>query len=80
MSDCAYGSNSPLGQCPLVQGKSITNDFVIFLRVRLANKSRLVLFGATVSFIRLLATSTVVFTVVVKEIVNTGTELPHRTL
>ena len=75
MSDCAYGSNSPLGQ-----GKSITNAFMLLLRVRLANKSRLVLVGAAVSFIRLLATATVVFTEVVREIVNTGTELPHRTL
>ena len=75
MSDCAYGSNSPLGQF-----KSITNSFLLLLRVRLANKSRLVLVGAAVSFIRVLATSTVVFTAVVREIVNTGTELLHRTL
>ena len=75
MSDCAYGRNSPLGQV-----KSITNAFLLLLRVRLANKSRLVLVGAAVSFIRLLATATVVFTEVVREIVNTGTELPHRTL
>ena len=57
MSDCAYGSNSPLGQCghvnmsdcaygsnsPLGQGKSITNAFMLLLRVRLTNESRLVL-------------------------------------
>ena len=76
MRACAYGSNIPLGQV-----KSITKAFLIFLRVRLANKSRLVLVGAAVSFVRvLLATATVVFTAVVREIVNTGTELPHRTL
>ena len=75
MSDCAYGSNSPLGQV-----KSITNAFLLLLRVRLANKSRLVLVGAAVSFIRVLDASTVVFAAVVREIVNTGTELPHRTL
>ena len=75
MSDCAYGSNSHLGQV-----KSIINAFLILLRVILANNSRLVLVGAAVSFIRVLATATVVFTAVVREIVNTGTELPHRTL
>ena len=61
MSDCAYGSNSPLGQV-----KSITNAFMLLLRVRLANKSRLVLFGSAVSFIRVLTTATVVFTAVVR--------------
>ena len=75
MSDCAYGRNSPMGQ-----GKSITDDFMILLIVILANKSRLVLVGADVRFIRVLATATVVFTAVVREIINTGTELPHRTL
>ena len=75
MSDCAYGSNSPLGQ-----GKSITNAFMLLLIVRLAKKSRLVLVGAAVRFIRVLATATVVFTAVVREIFNTGTDLPHRTL
>ena len=75
MSDCAYGSNIPLGQV-----KSITDAFLLLLRVRLANKSRLVLVGAAVRFIRVLAMATVVFTAVVREIVNTGTELPHRVL
>ena len=83
MSDCAYGSNSPLGQCghvkmsdcsydinnPLGQVKSITNAFLLLLRVRLAKKSRLVLVGAAVSFIRILAMATYVFTAVVREIV-----------
>ena len=75
MFDCAFSSNSPLGQ-----GKSITNAFMLLLVVRLVNKSRLVLVGAVISFIRVLATATVVFTAVVRLIVNTGTELPHRTL
>ena len=75
MSDCAYGSNSPLGQ-----GKSITNAFMLLLRERLSNKSRLVLVEAAVSFIRVLATAMVIFTAVVRVIVNTGTELLHRTL
>ena len=75
MSDCAYDNNSPLGQ-----GKSITNAFMLLLILILANKSRLVLVGAAVSFIRVLATATVVFTAVVREIFNMGTELPHRTL
>ena len=75
MSDCAHGSNSSLGQ-----GKSITNTFTLIIVLRLANKSRLVLVGAAVRFFRVLYTATVVFTVVVREIFNTGTELPHRTL
>ena len=75
MPDCAYESNSPLAQV-----KSITKAFLLLLRVRLANKSRMVLVGAAVSLVRVLATATIVFTAVVREIVNTGTELPHRTL
>ena len=78
MSDCDYGSNSPLVQwghvkmsdCsydinnPLGQVKSITKAFLLLLRVRLANKSRLILVKASVSFVRLLATATVVFSAV----------------
>ena len=75
MSDCAYGRNSPLGQ-----GKSIINAFMLLFIVILTNKSRLVLVGAAVSFIRVLATEAVVFTAFVREIVNTGTELLRRTL
>ena len=60
--------------------KSITKAFLLLLRVRLANKSRLIIVGEAVILVRLLATATVVFTAVVKVIVNTGTELPHRTL
>ena len=80
MYDCAYGRNCLLGQwgpvnmsdyahssnIPLGQVKSVTNAFLLLLRVRLADKSRLVLVGVAVSFIRLLATATVVFTVVVR--------------
>ena len=75
MSDYDYGSNSPLGQ-----GKSITNALMLLFIVRLTNKSRLVLVGAAVSFIRVLATATVVFTAVVRKSFNTGTEFLHRTL
>ena len=53
---------------------------MIILSVRLANKSRLILVGAAVSFVRVLATATVVFSAVVRTIVNMSTELPHRTL
>ena len=74
-SGCVYKSNSPLGQV-----KSITKAFLFLLIVRLANKSRLILFGAAVSFVRILATATVIFSAVVRVIVNTGNELPHRTL
>ena len=82
MSDCAYGSNSPLGRwgtfkisfcaygssSPLGQVISIANAFLFLLRVRLANKSRLVLVGAAVSFVRVFATATVVvvFSMVVR--------------
>ena len=80
MSDCAYSSNSPLGQwghvnisdcaygssSPLGRVNSITNAFLLLLRVRLANNSRLVIVGAAVSFIRVLSMSTVVFTAVVR--------------
>ena len=75
MSGCAYGSNSPLGQV-----RSIAKAFLFLLRVRLANKSRLILVKASVSFVRLLATATVVFSAVVRVMANMSTELPHRTL
>ena len=74
-SGCAYGSNSPLGQF-----RSITKAFLFILRLRLANKFRLILVGAAVSFVRVLATATVVFSSVVRVIADTGTELPHRTM
>ena len=77
MSGCAYGSSSTLGQVI-----SIANAFLFLLRVRLANKSRLILVGAAVSFVRVLATATVVvvFITVARVMANVSTELPHRTL
>ena len=75
MYGCAYGGNSPLGQV-----KSITKAFLLLIRIRMANKSRLVLVEAAVIFVRVLTTATVFFTAIVRVIVNTGTELLHRTL
>ena len=71
MSGCAYGSNSPL-----VQVKSITKAFLFLIRLRLANKSSLILVGAAVSFFRVLATATVVFSAVVRVMADMSTELP----
>ena len=59
---------------------SIAMAFLFLVRVGLANQYRLIIVGSAVSFVRVLATVTVVFTAVFREIVNTGTELPHRTL
>ena len=75
MSGCAYGGNIPLGQV-----NSITKAFLLILRVRLANKSRLILVGEAVSLVRVLYKATVVFSAVVRVISNMGIELPHRTL
>ena len=75
MSDCAYGRNSPLGQV-----RSITKAFLFLLRVRLANNSRLLLVGAAVSFFRVLATATVVFSAVVRVMYDISTEILHSTL
>ena len=77
MSGCAYGSNSPLGQV-----MSIAKAFLFLLRVILAKKSRLILVGAAVSFVRVLSTATVVvvFSTVVRAMAGMSTELPHRTL
>ena len=75
MSDCAYGSNSPLGKV-----RSISKAFLFVLRVRLENKSRLILVGAAVSFVRVLATDTVVFSAVFRVMADMITELPHSTL
>ena len=77
MSGCAYGSSSPLGQV-----MSIAKAFLFLLRVRLANKSRLILVGAAVSFFRVLATATVVvvFSAVIRVMADMITEVPHRTL
>ena len=53
-----------------------------YIRVRLANKSRLILVGAAVSFVRVLAPATVVvvFSTVARVMADMSTELPHRTL
>ena len=83
MSDCDYGSNSPLGQwgpvkisgcaygssSPVDQIMSVSKAFLLLVRVRLANKSRLILVGAAVSFVRVLALATVVviFSMVARE-------------
>ena len=65
---------------PWVRSYQSPRPFYFFLRVILANKSRMILVGAAVSLVRILATATVVFSDVVRVIANTGTELPHRTL
>ena len=96
MSDCTYGRNSPLSRwdsvkmsgCaygssgPICQVMSITKAFLFLLRVRLVNKSRLILVGEDVSFVRVLATATVVvvFSTVSRVMADMSTELPHRTL
>ena len=77
MSGCAYGISSPLGQV-----MAIVKAFLFLLRVRLANKSRLILVGAAVSFVGVLATATVVvlFSTVFRVMADMSTELLHRTL
>ena len=77
MSGCDYGSSSPLGQVV-----SIAKAFLFLLRVRLANKSRLILVGAAVSFVRVLATATVVvvFSTVARVMADMSTDLPYITL
>ena len=96
MSDCAYVSNSPLGQwgpvkmsgcaygssSPVGQIMSVSKAFLFLVRVRPANKPRLILVGAAVSFVRLLAMATVVviFSTVARVMADTSTELLHSTL
>ena len=77
MSGCAYGSISPVGQI-----MSVSKDFLFLVRVRLANKPRLILVGAAVSFFRVLdlATVAVIFSTVVRVMADTSTELLHSTL
>ena len=77
MSGCAYGSSSPVGQV-----MSVSKAFLILVRVRLANKSRLIIVGSAVSFVRVLALATVVFifSMVARVMVDTSTELLHSTL
>ena len=77
MSSCAYGSSSPLGQF-----MSISKAFLFLFRVRLANNSRLILVGAAISFVRVLAPAmvVVVFSTVARVMADTSTELLHSTL
>ena len=77
MFGCAYGSSSHVGQV-----MSIYKAFLLLVRVRLANKSRLILVGAAVSFVRVLALATVlvVFSTVARLMSDTSTELLHSTL
>ena len=77
ISGCAYGSSSPVGQVV-----SISKAFLLLVRVRLTNKSRLILVGAAVSFIRVLALATVVviFSTVARVMADMSTELLHSTL
>ena len=77
MSGCAYGSISPIGQI-----MSVSKAFLFLVRVRLANKPRLILVGAAVSFVRVLDLATVVFifSTVVRAMADTSTELLHSTL
>ena len=77
MSGCAYGCSSPVGQI-----MSISKAFLFLVRARLANKPRLILVGAAVSFVRVLALATVVviFSTVARVMADTRTELLHSTL
>ena len=77
MSGCAYGSSSPVGQV-----MSISKAFLLLVRVRLANKSRLILVGAAGTFVRVLspATVVVVLSTVARVISDMSTELLHSTL
>ena len=74
MSDCAYVSFSPLSRrdyvnmsgcdygssSPICQVMPLAMAFLFLVRVGLANQSRLILVGADVSFVRVLALATVV--------------------
>ena len=96
MSDCAYGSYSSLSRrdsvkmsgcaygssVPICQVMSIAMAFLFLVRVGLANQSRLILVGAAVNFVRILALATVVvvFSTVARVMANMSTELLHSTL
>ena len=96
MSDCAYGSNSPFSwwdsvkvsgcaygsSSPVGQVMSISKAFLLLVRVRLTNTSRLILVGVAVSFVRVLdlAMVVVVFSTGARVMDDMRTELPHRTL
>ena len=79
MSGCAYGSSIPIGQI-----MSVSKAFLFLVRVRLANKPRLILVGAAVSFVRVLAlvtvTVTVIFSTIVRVMDDMSTELLHSML
>ena len=77
MSGCAYGSSGPIFQV-----MSIAMAFLFLVRVGLANQSRLILVGAAVSFVRVLALDTVVviFITVVRVMADMSTELLHNML
>ena len=62
------------------QFRSIAKAFLFLLRVRLPNKSRLIIVGVGVSFVRSLAMTTVVFSAVVRVMSDMSTELPCRTM
>ena len=96
MSDCAYGSNSPFSWWDYVkmsgcaygssntvgQVMSISKAFLLLVRVGLANKSRLILVGTAVSFVRVLALATVVviFITVSRVMADMITDLLHSRL
>ena len=61
---------------------SISKAFLLLVRVRLANNSRLILVGAAVSFVRVLALAmvVVVFSKIARVMSDMITELLHGTL
>ena len=61
---------------------SISKAFLLFVRVGLANKSRLIPVVAAVSFVRVLALATVVviFSTVARVMAEMSTDLLHSTL
>ena len=77
MSGGAYGSSGPICQV-----MSIAMALLFLVRVGLANQSRLILVGAAVSFVRVLALATVavIFSTVVRVMADTSTELLQSTL
>ena len=96
MYECVYGSNSPLSRwdsvkmsgCaygssgPICQVMSIAKAFLFLVRVGLAYQSRLIIVGADVSFVRVLALAAVVviFSTIFRVMADTSTELLHSTL
>ena len=96
MSDCAYGSNSPLSwwdyvkmsvcaygsSSPVGQVMSISKAFLFLFRLRLANKYLLIRVGAAVSFVKVLAPGTVVivFSTVARVMADMSNELLYSNL